>query len=420
MLRLVSGGLAIWLLASALAGCAHRCAGVGAGTNSNPIAVWPSDLRTVRTNLSPDLSALPSYAAVDGALSKAPPPGQYRVLRAQEVQCLAACNAPLARLYDSESQAAANKKDRPGRCTGQEQSKLLAYRAVNERNKAAGAAMELFYLMAEAEANRDILNQSVAESGHAEEELEQLRQSGLKMPSDQTTLRRQKLDLFDRRIQLQSAMRQMQGQVQQLCNFEADETMPVWPEADLTVSVATIDLPAAIAEGLANRADVGALRMLNGSVNADTLPAAREGMQPLGPGLGMSMVSKRLFGKDSGGDEEVPTRQSQLTEAQTDTERTASGEIAEAAHNVEAQLRGIAVAKERQDLWARHVAALQQKHEADGVTAFDLSAARLELLRAESDTVHRVIAWKIAQVKLKQAQGLLAAECGYPLPQCCK
>ena len=317
-------------------------------------------------------------------------------------------------------QRAADKKSRRHHNDGPTQSKLLAYRAVNERNKAAAAALELFYLLAEAEASRDILDRSVAEMDRAMEHLDQLKQSGLKMPQDQTALRRQKLDLLDRRVQSQQAMRQMQGQVQQLCNFDADETTPVWPEADLTVSVASIDVPTAIAEGLANRADVGALRMLNGSLDADTLSAARSGMQPLGPGLGTSMVNKRLFGGESGGDEELPTRQTQLAEAQADTERTASREISEAAYNVEAQLRGIAVAKQRQELWAQRVAAMEQKHEADGVTAFELSAARLELLRAEGDTVHRVIAWRIAQVKLKQAQGLLAAECGYHVPECCK
>jgi hypothetical protein len=419
MLRLVSGGLAMLLFASALAGCAQRCANVQAG-NNNPIAPPPPELRTVRANLSPDLSALPSYEAVDGALSSAPMPSQYRVLRAEEVQCLAASNAPLAKLYDSESHAAANKTGRKGQRNAIVQSKLLAYRAVNERNKAAAAAMELFYLMAEAEINRDILDRSVAEADRAAANLEQLKQSGLKMPEDQTALRRQELDLLDRRIQLQSGVRQMQGQAQQLCNFAADETTPIWPEADLTVTVAPIDVPAAIVEGLANRADVGALHMLNGSLDADTVPAARSSMQTMGPGLGTSMAGKRLFGGESGNEEELPTRQSQLAEAQADTERTAIREISEAAYNVEAQLRGIAVARRRQELWRQRVAALEEKHEADGATAFDLSSARLELLHAESDTVHRVIAWKIAQVKLKQAEGLLAAECGYHVPECCK
>ncbi len=46
----------------------------------------------------------------------------------------------------------------------------------------------------------------------------------------------------------------------------------------------------------------------------------------------------------------------------------------------------------------------------------DLSAAGVELLHVGSDTLQRVISWKDSQVKLKQAQGLLAAECGYGLP----
>lgn len=408
------------LCASALAGCAHRCASVQPGADNNPMAPQPPELQSQRTNLSPDLSALPSYEAVDRLLSAAPAPAEYHVLRAEEVQCLAASNAPLAKLYDSESQAAANKKDRHGRGDGLVQSQLLAYRALNERNKAAAAALELFYLMAEAYLNGDILDQSVAEVDRSMNDLDQLKQSGLKMPPDQTALRRQKLDLLDRRIPLQSGMRQMQGQLQQLCNFEADETLPIWPAADLIVTVASIDLPAAIVEGVANRADVGALRMLNSSLDAGTLPAARSGVQSLGPGLGTAMAGKRLLGGESGGDEELPTRQTQLAEALADTERTASREIGEAAHNVEAQLRGIAVARERQELWKQRVAALEEKHEANGVTTFDLSAARLELLHAASDTVHRVAAWKIAQIKLKQAEGLLAAECGYHPPECCR
>jgi outer membrane protein TolC len=214
-------------------------------------------------------------------------------------------------------------------------------------------------------------------------------------------------------------MRQMQGQLQQLCGFEVDPATPIWPQADLTVAVAPTDVSAAIAEGLVHRADLGALWMLGGSLDADTLSAARSGMQTIGPGLGASITSRRLLGGASGREAEMPTRQSQLAQAQSDAERSANREIGEAARNVETRLREIAVAKERWQVWQQQVAGLKQRRKADGVTAFDLSAAQLELLRAESDTVHRVIAWKIAQVKLKQTQGLLAAECGYRLPRCC-
>jgi outer membrane protein TolC len=102
-----------------------------------------------------------------------------------------------------------------------------------------------------------------------------------------------------------------------------------------------------------------------------------------------------------------------LAQAQAEAERNIRREVVEAVWNAETGLREIAVAKERSAVWQERVAGLRERRQTDGVTAFDLSAAELELLRCESDAVHRVIAWKIAQAKLKQAQGLLAAECGY-------
>jgi hypothetical protein len=299
-------------------------------------------------------------------------------------------------------------------------SRLMAFRAVQERNKAAAAASELFYLLAEAEANRDILDRSIAEIDRAIGHLDQLKQSGLTIPMDRAVLERQKLEGFDRRVQLDAAPRQMQGQLQQLCGFEADPAVSIWPQADLTVTVAPLDVQAAISEGLANRADLGALRMLSGSLSIETLPAARSGMQMMGPGLGASVAGQRLLGGSPGSSEELESRKNQVAQAQSDLERTAGREISEAVWNVETRLREIAVAKQRWEVWRQRLAELQEKRQTtNGVTAFDISAAQLELLRAESDLVHRVIAWKIAQAKLRQSQGLLAAECGYGLPTCC-
>ena len=38
---------------------------------------------------------------------------------------------------------------------------------------------------------------------------------------------------------------------------------------------------------------------------------------------------------------------------------------------------------------------------------------------AESDAIRAAAAWSIALVKLRQAQGLLPAECGFALPPAC-
>jgi hypothetical protein len=378
-----------------------------------PVAPMPTETRSERGTLGLGLEAVGSFEAVDQMLSPAPLPTQYRVLRAEQVQCLAAASAPLARLYASESETVLAASNRHTQCAVSALSRLMAIRALDERNKAAGMALELFYGLAEAEAATDILDRSLVELDRAAANLDDLKRSGLKVPVDRTALARQKLDWLDRRIQVLASARQMRGQLQQLCGFELDETTPPWPEADLTVTVAPIDVASAVAQGLANRADVAALRMLGCSLSSDTLPAARAGVQTMAPGLGASVASRRLLGGDAGGEAEAQSRRSQVAQARDEAERNASREITEAAATVETRLREIAVAKERWDVWLKRATDLDTKRVTDGATAFDLSAARLEVLRAEGETLHRVIAWKIAQVKLRKAQGLLAAECGY-------
>lgn len=357
---------------------------------------------------------------IDRVLGQPPATEQYRVVKADQVQCLAAANAPAARLFAGESDAAASDAGHRSRCASSTMSTLMAYRTMDQRNKAAGTALELFYSLAEAEAGRDILERCVEEVNLASTDLDDLKKSGLKMSMDRTALQRQKLDWLDRQIQLRSAAQQIQGQLRQICGLEEEESALLWPEADLKVTVAPLDAKVAIEEGLDNRADVGALRMLDETLSADTLPAVRSGMQMLSPGLGVSAVGRRLFGGNSSNAEELQARQSQLTQALEETERTASREISEAVQNVDTRLREIAVAKSRRQAWKQRVSDLKEKRTADGTTAFDIRTAKLEMLRAENEVLHRVIAWKIAQAKLKQAQGLLAIECGYCLPESCE
>lgn len=334
---------------------------------------------------------------------------------------MAAANAPLANLYASESEAVLAKCNRRIQCSSSVTSKLMIYRAVDERNKAAGTALEVFYSLAEAEAQRDILARSLTGIDAAMADLDQLKQSGLKMPLDRTALQRQKLDWLDQHIQVNATVARLQGQLQQLCGLDVDGDSPIWPEADLNVTVQPIDAQAAIADGLAHRADLGAVKMLNECLSADTLPAVQTGMQGLGPGLGTSMAARRLLGNDAAGSQqELGTRQSQLTEAQSELERTIRREVSEAVQTVDARLRAVAVAKERCQLWQQRLANMKGRRETDGATSFDLKAVEYEILRAEGDQLHRVVAWKIAEAKLRQAQGLLAVDCGYRMPNDCE
>ncbi len=403
----------------AMVGCAQQqYAHHGGSTAGTPIAPLPTSVQSEPNTLHADLSNLPNYQTVDQALNQPTVPVQYGVLPSCDAQCLAAANAPLAKLYDAERCAVLANADCRTQSAACVLSRLMAYRAVDERNKAAASALELFYALAEAEANHDILNRGVDEVDRASANLEELKKSGLKVPVDASALQRQKLDWLDRRIQLDAATAKLRPQLQQICGIEDDPTTPIWPQADMTVTVMPIDLPSAIAQGLANRADLGALRMLHHSLNLETLPAARVGIQSISPGLGASIAARRMLGNRSAGDDEAElgTRQSQICQAWSELERNVRREITEAVQNVEARLREIAVAKERCDIWRQRIEDLKERRKTGGVTAFDLNAAQLEYIRAESDAIHRIIAWKTAQANLKKVQGLLAAECGYGPP----
>ena len=60
-----------------------------------------------------------------------------------------------------------------------------------------------------------------------------------------------------------------------------------------------------------------------------------------------------------------------------------------------------------------HLQASEQQQQLTSGAPLGVRKARLDLLAVEQDLLHDVIAWKLAVVKLKEAQGLLAVECGY-------
>ena len=297
---------------------------------------------------------------------------------------------------------------------------ILAYAAVDERNRAAAQALEVFYLLAEAEANRDILRRGVERADAMLNDLADLEKQGLTVPPDADSIRRQRLDLLDRQAQLELSLRQLNSQLRRLLGVESSEPAPFWPAADLRVVPEPIDYEAAVADGLAHRADVNLLRMLSQALSRRTVEAVRAGLSQISGVLGISVPAARRLSAWLGGAAkrtEVHARRHQLEGLLADRHRAAAEEIRQAAQTVETRLEQVVLAQSKVENWEKHVDSLKQLQGGpDGVTAFDLGAAELQLLEARSTLVHEVVAWRIAQVKLKQSQGLLSLECGYELP----
>ena len=79
-----------------------------------------------------------------------------------------------------------------------------------------------------------------------------------------------------------------------------------------------------------------------------------------------------------------------------------------ARSQLESRLSQAVVAKGKWANLQQHLQGLHEKQKVAQATLFDVSAAQLQTLQAESDAVSALVAWKIAQVKLKKAQGALA------------
>jgi outer membrane protein TolC len=300
---------------------------------------------------------------------------------------------------------------------------VLGLRAVEERNRSAASAMELYYRLAAAHFNRDRVDRSLEEVRRTVENFRKAKDTGLSVPGDEARLLNQETELVDRRVQLETGLEQLEGQLCQLLGLDAAPDQPLWPGADMTVNVSPVDVEAAVAEGLRSRPDLAELCVLRENASEETLRSIRGALARVDPLLGLASSAKHMVCPAKHRARvslETQTRREQLDDLLEFQKRSAEGEIRRAAGDVEARLRRIGLAKDKLDqcqaLWRR----LRERREAKGtVQASEISAAQLEVLRAESEAFQAVVEWKIALVKLKQSQGLLAAECGYTLPAAC-
>jgi hypothetical protein len=417
----------------ALMGCAHdRACCVCDSSDGRPARI-SEELPTVEIAadgappLTADLTRLPDTAAVKAALDvESRPAQQYRELTAPEAQCRAAEAAPRANALQAERRAV-----QPSRGIGSAgsqhstslQRELLGIAAIEDRNRSAAAALETFYRLAEAEARGAVLKRTLTANDQSLAALKQLSERGLPLPINEDTLRRQRLGYEQQQVELELTISRLNHQLRQLTGFEtAGQHWRFWPELAWEVTVGRVDVDEAVGVGLAIRPELVLLRTLRARLNADTLPVARQAASRLdglmGAATGQSCLLAialcQLTGHVSPEEwSELSARQRQIGELLQDRERGVASEIQQAAAEVEASLRRVALTKDELTSLAARRRDLESLRQTGGASAFDVNTAEIELLRAESDLIARVIAWKVAVVKLKEAQGLLAEECGW-------
>jgi hypothetical protein len=405
-----------------LLGCAHHHRHKGsAASGAIPLeaVLPPTHARDLRFDDRP----VGSPAEVDETLRPSRfAPAEYRALSAEQCQCLAVKASSDGNSLASERRALSATTS-PHGYSEEERLKLQVLWAseLEARNRSAAQALTTYYHIAQAEANRPILVLSLRELDEALANVARLREHGVQIPFDDGELKHQRLAVLDKQLKLTSQLDQLNAQLVRLLGLSTAEARPrIWPATDFTVVVAPTDIELAVAIGTANRPELRLLAALQSSLKAKNVAITRDvvggastliGSQHKFTGMVSLLGVREFLGQRRSNRLELPTRQQQLADYTDQRRREVTHEIQQAILEVESTLRRIAVEKQAVAAWRADLDELGKKSQIEEATFLDISRARLKRLEAESDEIDQIVAWKIALVKVKEAQGTLVAEC---------
>ncbi|HEV3025174.1 MAG TPA: hypothetical protein VGX76_22035 [Pirellulales bacterium] len=414
-------GLLGWVVVAAAGCCAqHTTRATSTGGRSLAELFEP----TAPRGFEFDDRDVGELAQVDGALGMHDRPGyRYFALTDPECQCRAAASSTQGNSLASERRSIEATADKHKGLSESDQLKIRVLRAseLEARNKSAGAALEIYYHLAEALAGAYVLDDSTREIDAALAKVDQMRGQGLVIPFDEGELRRQRLELVRKQVELDLQTSQLNAQLVRLLGLpDTDPALRFWPTTDWKVAVEPIDISLAVAEGLALRPEMRLLASLPASLNENTVSVVKLvlsgssgllGTQPKITGMISLFGVRELWSHARDNKRELPLRRRQLAEYTEQRRQEVTTEIQLAVLTVEARLREIATTRQVSREWERRIEELPKRQEIGGATFVDLSAAKLKAFQADSDEVGRIVAWKIALAKLKEAQGKLIDEC---------
>ena len=202
-----------------------------------------------------------------------------------------------------------------------------------------------------------------------------------------------------------------------------DEFTFFWPQLDWQPDLAPLDVEAELAEGLASRSDLRGIGLVVCQLEKNTLPVARGVLKfaestvgTVEPQDGMIHWLRCFRCNES----ELPLRCRQLAMFYSDTEESATAEIKSAVYQITLQQQRVVAAQSLVEQHQGHLRELEETRDIDDISIFEISSARARIYEAQSKLMERVVELQISRVGLKQAQGILAAECGFSPSLCCE
>ena len=188
------------------------------------------------------------------------------------------------------------------------------------------------------------------------------------------------------------------------------------PAADIAAADDPLDVEALVAEGMASRAELRMLRLVGRNLDADTLGVARRVLAQVSPLLGGATSKTRQcfvrLTERREAENDLPAVCRQLRDWTRDREEAVAAEIRVAAIECSGNKARVAIARQQLALEERMAADLRRRQTVGESDALAIHVADLDVAMARRTVVEREVAWELSRVKLLQARGLLAAQCG--------
>ena len=261
-------------------------------------------------------------------------------------------------------------------------------------------------LLAEAEDGLNRITESLHEVEGLQADADAVRAQGMAVPVTQSELETQRLGLISQTGPAKNSARDLNRRLAELLSLDDAEPYRIWPDVDLKVDASPLDAEAEVATAMATRADLSLLAYLRCSVDPQTLPAIREALGGVSGGLGLALVAAHVSGHRDTGESDV--RRNQLDELLADRQRAVAREVRDAVAAIHGALQQVAVRNEQFKVQSRQLDNLSQQRAIGAATSVDVHRARLNLVSAQQQLFHEVVQWKIAVVRLREAQGVLA------------
>lgn len=394
----------------ASAGCLHGRGRSSAAAPPKPPA--PDLPATARSAISIDLSGLPKEPA-SHPLAR---PTEYRKLTAAECRAQAVAHTPFADELDAhpENQPAGHPwlhLFSPAPSNPDAGRRVRGYLADELRNRAAAEALDRYFQLAQAEGQFDLLAKSQRELRARLADAEDAERRGLADRAGVDTLRVQVLDLDAKIAELDAGIDSLNAALRAALGIDPADPLPLWPDDPLRIRPEDVDLGEAVKTGLRYRPDLNLVRTLladDGRAADDLAQALLQQVSPLLARLKSNPLASVFLPRDNRTDREATRRQLQsMLDAR---ERQAEAEIRAAALSLRGhRLAAIAKAAEvrRQ---AATLAEVEKRAAAGQPVAAELTKAKLDLWKAQGELLKSAVEWQRADVKLRQAMGLLVRE----------